>query len=48
MLASVTGAEEAEIALEHGADIIDLKDPSEGALRALPLDLVRAAVAAVA
>ena len=48
MLASVTGAAEAEIALEHGADIIDLKDPSEGALRALPLDLVRAAVAAVA
>jgi FolB domain-containing protein len=48
MLASVTGAEEAEIALAHGADIIDLKDPSEGALRALPLDVVRQAVAAVA
>jgi FolB domain-containing protein len=48
MLASVTGAEEAEIALEYGADIIDLKDPSEGALRALPLDVVRKSVIAVA
>lgn len=48
MLASVTGAGEAEIALEHGADIIDLKDPSEGALRALPLEAVRETVAAVA
>jgi dihydroneopterin aldolase len=44
----VTGAGEAEIALEQGADIIDLKDPGEGALRALPLDAVRETVAAVA
>ena len=48
MLASVTGAGEAEIALEQGADIIDLKDPGEGSLRALPLDAVRETVAAVA
>jgi (5-formylfuran-3-yl)methyl phosphate synthase len=48
MLASVTGPDEAEIALEHGADIIDLKDPTGGSLRALPPDLVRASVAAVA
>src|SRR5262249_33698369 len=48
MLASVTGAGEAECAVEHGADIIDLKDSSEGALRALPLDAVRETVAAVA
>ena len=31
MLASVTGPEEAEIAIAGGADIIDLKDPSAGA-----------------
>jgi dihydroneopterin aldolase len=48
MLASVTGPDEAEIALEHGADVIDLKDPTGGSLRALPPDLVRASVAAVA
>jgi (5-formylfuran-3-yl)methyl phosphate synthase len=48
LLASVTGAEEAEIAVEHGADIIDLKDASKGALRALPADVVRASIAAVA
>src|SRR5262245_24798987 len=48
LLASVSGAEEAEIALEHGADIIDLKDASKGALGALPPEIVRAARAAVA
>jgi FolB domain-containing protein len=46
-LASVTGAEEAEIAVAHGADIIDLKDPTKGALGALPAEEVRTAVAAV-
>ena len=46
-LASVTGVEEAEIALAHGADIVDLKDPSAGALGALPIEVVRAAVAAI-
>jgi len=47
-LASVTGPEEAEIALAHGADIIDLKDPGNGALGALPQDGVRATVTAIA
>ena len=46
-LASVTGADEAQIALAHGADIIDLKDVSKGALAALPPAEVRAAVCAV-
>jgi dihydroneopterin aldolase len=47
-LASVNGPEEAEVALANGADIIDLKDARRGALGALPPDVVRAAVAAVA
>jgi FolB domain-containing protein len=47
-LASVTGAEEAEIAAAHGADIIDLKDPAKGALGALGERAARAAVAAIA
>jgi dihydroneopterin aldolase len=46
-LASVTGPEEAEVALAHGADIIDLKDPGRGALGAAPLEAVRATVAMV-
>jgi len=37
LLISVTSAEEAQIALENGADFIDLKDPAKGALGALPL-----------
>ena len=48
MLASVTGAEEAEIALAGGADIIDLKDPKAGALGAVSTAVIRQAVAAVA
>jgi FolB domain-containing protein len=44
LLASVTGPEEAEIALAHGADIIDLKDASKGALGALDPEIVRATV----
>ncbi|MBV9395520.1 MAG: dihydroneopterin aldolase [Methylobacteriaceae bacterium] len=48
MLASVTGPAEAELALETGADIVDMKDPSAGALGALPPDIVRASVARVA
>lgn len=36
LLISVTCIEEAQIALEHGADLIDLKDPAQGALGALP------------
>lgn len=47
-LASVTGADEAEIALAHGADIIDLKDAAKGGLAPLPADVVRTAVSAVA
>jgi (5-formylfuran-3-yl)methyl phosphate synthase len=47
-LASVNGPDEAEVALANGADIIDLKDAGNGALGALPRDVVRAAVAAVA
>lgn len=39
-LISVTSVKEAEIALQYGADIIDLKDPEQGALGALPLDLI--------
>jgi (5-formylfuran-3-yl)methyl phosphate synthase len=41
MLASVTSAEEARVALEGGADIIDLKDPSRGALGAVPPQAIR-------
>lgn len=48
MLASVTGPEEAAIALAGGADIIDLKDPGAGALGAVDPDMVRRTVAAVA
>jgi dihydroneopterin aldolase len=48
MLASVTGPAEAELVLEAGADIIDLKDPSAGALGAVPPETVRETVARVA
>jgi dihydroneopterin aldolase len=48
LLASVTGSEEALIALAHGADIIDLKDVSRTMLAGVPLADVRATVAAVA
>lgn len=48
MLASVTGPEEAEIAVGGRADIIDLKDSLRGAFGAVAPDLVRATVAAVA
>lgn len=47
-LASVAGPGEAEIALAGGADVIDLKDASKGALGALNIDQVRATVRAVA
>ncbi|HEX4260684.1 MAG TPA: (5-formylfuran-3-yl)methyl phosphate synthase [Acetobacteraceae bacterium] len=48
MLASVTGPEEAELALASGADVIDLKDPAGGAFAAVSLETVRATVRAVA
>ncbi len=47
-LASVTSADEAEIVLAAGADIMDLKDPAAGALGALPAPAIRGAVARVA
>lgn len=48
LLASVTGPEEALGAVAGGADLVDFKDPTEGALGALPLDVVAAGVGAVA
>jgi (5-formylfuran-3-yl)methyl phosphate synthase len=48
MLASVRDPEEAEIALVEGADIIDLKDPSEDALGAVDLSVVKATLEKVA
>jgi uncharacterized protein (UPF0264 family) len=44
LLISVMNVDEAKIALENGADIIDLKDPSAGALGALPLTQIREVV----
>lgn len=46
-LASVTSVEEAQIVLDAGADIIDLKNPEKGALGALPLATVREIVSFV-
>jgi len=47
-LASVTSAAEASLVLAGGADVIDCKDPSAGALGALPEAVVREIVEAVA
>ena len=47
LLISVTGVEEAKLALNHGADIIDLKDPASGALGALPLPIIQAVLTLV-
>ena len=47
LLASVTGPEEAELALDRGADIIDLKNPAAGALGALATETVRACLSVV-
>lgn len=47
LLISVTSIKEAKIALENGADIIDLKDPNTGALGALPISIVNEIVAYV-
>jgi dihydroneopterin aldolase len=46
-LASVTGPDEAAIARDGGADVIDLKDPRLGALGAVAPGVVRATVAAL-
>lgn len=47
ILISVTSIAEAQLALDNGADIIDLKDPSAGALGALPLPLIQEIVSHV-
>lgn len=47
MLTSVLSRAEAEIAVERGADIVDCKDSTRGALGALPLRDVAEVVAAV-
>jgi len=47
MLASVSSPQEAEIAIAHGADIIDLRDPDRAFAGVSP-QIVRATVAAVA
>jgi len=46
MLASVSGPRDAEIAIAHGADIVDLRDP-DAAFAAVSTDIVRATAAAV-
>ena len=48
MLASVVNAAEADVVVQLGADVVDLKDARRGALGALPLDAAREAIAAVA
>ncbi|TIO05693.1 (5-formylfuran-3-yl)methyl phosphate synthase [Mesorhizobium sp.] len=48
MLASVTGVDEAKIALSGGADIIDLKDPKAGALGAVSTQTLRRTISAIA
>jgi uncharacterized protein (UPF0264 family) len=47
MLASVVDAREAEMCVEAGADVIDCKDPKQGALGAVSEDTARAIVEAV-
>ena len=48
MLASVTGVDEARVALEAGVDIIDLKDPKAGALGAVAPEVMRRTVSFIA
>ena len=48
LLVSVKNAEEAMAALAGGADLIDAKDPANGALGAVSLDVLRGIHAAVA
>ena len=47
MLASVSSPEEAKIVLEQKVDIIDLKNPKNGALGALDLDIIDSIVGLV-
>ncbi|MDP2152618.1 MAG: (5-formylfuran-3-yl)methyl phosphate synthase [Methylotenera sp.] len=44
LLISVTDIDEAQLALMHGADLIDLKDPHQGALGALPIATIQEVV----
>lgn len=48
MLASVTNPEEVGLAVEAGVDLIDLKNPSDGALGALPAGTIGTCLATVA
>lgn len=48
LLASVMSVEEARIALDCGADLIDFKDPTTGALGALPDAVIREGVRIIA
>jgi dihydroneopterin aldolase len=48
MLASVTGPDEAQLALAGGVDIIDLKDPKAGALGSATIQAIAGTVAMVA
>ncbi len=48
MLASVTDAAEADVAVHLGADIVDLKDPAAGAMAAVDLSVAKAIVAEIA
>lgn len=47
MLVSVRSVAEALIAAASGADFIDLKEPSDGALGALPIEVIRDVVSAL-
>jgi dihydroneopterin aldolase len=47
-LASVSSIEEAEVVLDQGADIVDLKAPADGVLGALPSEVMRGVVDHVA
>jgi uncharacterized protein (UPF0264 family) len=48
MLASVRDLDEAQIVLDAGVALIDLKEPADGALGALPIGMIHAVVAGVA
>src|SRR3990172_3975966 len=47
LLVSVRNADEARIALEGGADVIDVKEPSRGSLGAADAEVVAAVVRAI-
>src|SRR5215218_479707 len=47
LLASVANEAELVVAMGHGADLVDLKNPAQGALGAWPLPDVRSAVASI-